>query len=115
MSISPTPPAPPDPTPATTSHDKNKVLIVVGAVVLTGLFVWKRLRKFCVKEATTARIISQVCSARKEMAFPAAMKMKLTIELMRRDKRDAGSICQYLADLSPRLCPVLSGRLLSLL
>ena len=115
MSIFPTPPAPPDPTPATTSHDKNNVLIVLGAVILTGLFVWKRLRKFSVKEATRARIISQVCSARKEMACPAAVKMKLTIELMRRGKRDASFFCQYLADLSPRLCQVLSGSLLSLL
>ena len=30
------------PAPATTSHDINKALLVVGAVLLTGAFVWKR-------------------------------------------------------------------------
>ena len=34
------------------------------------------------KKATTARISSQACSARKEKTWPAALKMKLTIEPM---------------------------------
>ena len=42
--ISPTSSSPPEaaPAPATTSHDINNALIVVGAVLLTGLLVWKR-------------------------------------------------------------------------
>lgn len=36
----------------------------------------------------TARINSHVCSAKKEMACPAALKMKLTIELMRPGRRE---------------------------
>ena len=42
------------PAPATTSHDINKALLVVGAVLLTGAFVWKsywlRLRNFSIKK-----------------------------------------------------------------
>lgn len=39
--ISPTSSSPPEAAPATTSHNINKALIVVGAVLLTGLLVWK--------------------------------------------------------------------------
>lgn len=39
---SPTTSLPPDAAPAPTSHDINKVLIVVRAVILAGLLVWKR-------------------------------------------------------------------------
>lgn len=44
---------------------------------------------FSVKKATTARISSQVFSARKEMACPAALKIKLMIEPMRPGRREA--------------------------
>ena len=37
------------------------------------------LKNCSIKKATAARIMSHVCSARKEMACPAALKIKLTI------------------------------------
>ena len=43
------------------------------------------------RKATTARINSQVCSARREMACPAALKMKLTID----PTRESQTITNY--------------------
>ena len=40
------------------------------------------------KKATTARMSSQACSARKEKTWPAALKMKLTIEPMSPGRRE---------------------------
>ena len=40
------------------------------------------------KKATTARTSSQACSARKEKTWPAALKMKLTIEPMSPGRRE---------------------------
>ena len=61
-----------------------------GSSCLAGLLVWKRsllrLTNRSIRKATTARINSQVCSARKEMTCPLALKMKLTIEPMRQGR-----------------------------
>ena len=85
MPLSPTTSSPPDPAPATTSHDINKTLIVVGVVVLEGLLVWKIfvLEEPFHQKGNHTGINSQVCLARKEMTCPAALKVKLTIEPMR--------------------------------
>ena len=45
-----------------------------------------RLVTLSTRKATTARMSSQACSARKERACPAALKMKVTIEPMRPGK-----------------------------
>ena len=42
-----------------------------------------------IRKATAATINSQVCSGRKEMACPAVLKMRVTIELMSPGKLDA--------------------------
>ena len=40
------------------------------------------------KKAATARMSSQACSAKKEKTWPAALKMKLTIEPMSPGRRE---------------------------
>lgn len=42
-----------------------------------------------IRKATAATINSQVCSGRKEMACPAVLKMRITVELMSPGKLDA--------------------------
>ena len=44
---------------------------------------------FSTRKATTAKISSHVCSARKPIALPAALKRKLTIEPIRPGRADA--------------------------
>jgi len=98
-----TEPEVPDKTP---QHEINKTAVIIGVVGVVFLFTawrWSQrrfLRYFSNKKATTARISSQVCSARNPMAWPAALKRKFTI-----DPISPGSIEPSFAPMSFRPFP----------
>ena len=81
--------------PSVEAHHVNKALVAVGALALAGFVAWMReahdlarLVTLSTRKATTARMSSQACLARKERACPAALKMELTIEPMRPGRRE---------------------------
>ena len=98
--------APPAQTASIDPHHVNKALIVVGALALAGFVAWMRLAHdlarlvtLSTRKATTARMSSQACSARKERACPAAFKMKLTIEPMRPVRAPAACLPMFFRPL----------------
>ena len=75
-------------------HEINKTAIIIDVVgVVALLFMASRLHRLfqssSKRNTTTARIKSQVCSARKPMTLPAALQMKPTIDLIRPGSAEA--------------------------
>ena len=77
-------------------HEINKTVVIVGVVVIVAMF-FKASRQRCLfhnsskRNTTTARTKSQVCSARKPMTLPAALKVELTIAPIRPGRAEAAS------------------------
>ena len=82
----PAPPPPPSPTPPASSKQNPCGSWLPGSRRLYCLRLL--LINLSMKKATTARMSSQACSARKEKTWPAALKMKLTIEPMSPGRRE---------------------------
>ena len=71
----------------TPQHDINKAAVIIGVVGVAALLIiatrQRRLLMYVSKiKTTTAKIRSQVCSARKPRTCPAVLKRKLTIAPM---------------------------------